>query len=108
MAALHINSQVRQYDGFTPGHRVSGWAPKLPIGTLGNPNFADFTNPIAAPAAKSLCLVNTISQIRKASSEADFNGKMQLCLERRIRNIKTEEFCLGQTVFFLDGEKIEK
>ena len=106
MAALHLNSQVQQYDGFTPGQRVFGRKPKLPIGAAGNPNFTDFANPIVAQAAKSLSLVNTIPQIRKASLEADFNGEMQLCLERRVRNIKTEEFCLGQTVFF-DGEKME-
>ena len=103
MAALHLNSQVQQYDGFTPGQRVFGRTPKLPIGAADNPNFTDFANPTTAPTAESLNLINTIFQIRKASSEADFNGKMQLCLERRIRNIKTEEFCLGQTVFFLGG-----
>ena len=67
MAALHLNSQVRQYDGFTPGQRVFGRTPKLPIGTVSNPNFTDFTNPIAAPTTKSLSLVNTIFHIRKAS-----------------------------------------
>ena len=75
MDALHLNSQVQQYDGFTSGQRVFGRTPKLPIGKVGNPNFADFVNPIFALAAKSLSLVNTIFQIRKASSEADFNGK---------------------------------
>ena len=39
MASLHLNSQVQQYDGFTPGHRVFGRTPKLPIGAAGNPNF---------------------------------------------------------------------
>ena len=32
---------------------------------------------------------------------------MQLCLERRMGNIKTEEFCLGQTVFFFPARKMK-
>ena len=61
-AALHLNSEVRQYDGFTPGRRVLGRAPKWPIGTVGNRNFTDPMKPIAAPTTKSLSLVNTISK----------------------------------------------
>ena len=52
MAALHLNSQVQQYDGFTPGQRVFGRTPKLPIGTAGNPNFSDFMKPVTAPTTK--------------------------------------------------------
>ena len=65
MAALQLNSQGQQYGGFTPGHRVFGRTQKLPIGTAGNPNFTDFVNPTAAPAAKSLSLINTISKYEK-------------------------------------------
>ena len=48
MDSLHLNSQAHQYDGFTPGKRVFGRTPKLPIGAVGNPDFTDFANPIAA------------------------------------------------------------
>ena len=37
MTMMRLNSQVRQYDGFAPGQRVFGRAPKLPIGAIGNP-----------------------------------------------------------------------
>ena len=52
MAALHLNSQVQQYGGFTPGQRAFGRAPKLPIGTAGNPNFSDFMKPVTSPTTK--------------------------------------------------------
>ena len=42
---LHLNAQSRQYDGFTPGHRVFGRTPEIPIGTVGNPFRLDFTKP---------------------------------------------------------------
>ena len=44
LSMLHLDSKVHRYDGFTPGQRVFGRAPKMPIGTVGNPNFSDFTN----------------------------------------------------------------
>ena len=65
MTALHLNSQVQQYDGFTPGQRVFGRAPKLPIGTVGNPNFSDFMKPVTPPTAKTLSLLNTIFKYEK-------------------------------------------
>ena len=34
---MRLNSQVQQYDGFTPGQRFLGRTPKLPIGAVGNP-----------------------------------------------------------------------
>ena len=52
MATMHLNSQVQQYGGFTPGGRVFGRTPKLPIEAAGNPFFEDFMNPAAAPAKK--------------------------------------------------------
>ena len=36
MAMMHLNSKVRQYDGFTPGRRVFGGTPKLRIGGGGS------------------------------------------------------------------------
>ena len=45
MTTLRLNSQAQQYGGFTPGQRVTGRTPKLPIGAVGNPNFADSMNP---------------------------------------------------------------
>ena len=53
MAMMHLNSQVQKYGGFAHGRRIFGRAPKLPIGTAGNPFFGDFTNPAGAPTAKT-------------------------------------------------------
>ena len=53
MTMMHLNSQVRQYGGFTPGQRVFGRTPKLPIGTIDNPFFWDFTNPADAPTTET-------------------------------------------------------
>ena len=100
MDALRLNSQLQQYDGFTPGQRVFGGTPKLPIGTVDNPNFNDCMNPKTAPTTKSMSLLHTIFQIRRASLEADFSGKINVCLSTRLRSQKIEEFCLGRTVYF--------
>ena len=45
MDVLRLNSKVQQYGGFTLGQRVFGRTPKLPIGTVGNPNFSDCMSP---------------------------------------------------------------
>ena len=70
MAALHLNSQVQQFGGFTPGRRVFGGAPKLPIGTVGNSNFNDCMNPKTAPKTKSMSLLRVIYEIRKSFSRS--------------------------------------
>ena len=44
MCRIRMNSLVRQYDGFTPGRRVYGGTPKLPMGTTGKLIFWDFRN----------------------------------------------------------------
>ena len=106
MTSLHLNSQVQQYGGFTLGQRVFGRTPKLPISTVGNPNFNDCMNPKTAPKAKSASLLHAIFQIRRASLEADFSSKIQACLAKRLRSQKkTDEFCLGRTVFFFTERK---
>ena len=72
MTMMHLNSQVQQYDGFTPGQRVFDRTPKLPIGAIGNPFCEDFTNPVDAPTAKTQNLTSAIYEIRQASLKADF------------------------------------
>ena len=72
MTMMHLNSQVQQYDGFTPAQLVFGRTPKLPIGTIGNPFFEDFMNPAEAPTAETQNLIPAIYEIRQASLQADF------------------------------------
>ena len=103
MTMMRLNSQVQQYDGFTPGERVFGRARKLPIGAFGNPFFEYFMNPLEAPAEKTHNLISIIFKIRQASLKADFQSKMDTPLIRR-GNVKTEEYFLGQSVFIYGGE----
>ena len=39
LSMLHLDPQSLQYDGFTPGERVSGRTPRVPIGAAGKPIF---------------------------------------------------------------------
>ena len=50
---LRLNSQARQYAGFTPARRVAGRAPEIPIGKVGNPFYNDFANPTYPPATQA-------------------------------------------------------
>ena len=74
MAALHLNSQVQQYDGFTPGQRLFGRTPKLPIGAAGSPNFR-FHEASCRSNHEIVEFDKYDFQIRKAPSAAGFNGK---------------------------------
>ena len=38
---MRLNSEILQYAGITPGQRVFGGSPKLPIGAVDNPTFKD-------------------------------------------------------------------
>ena len=53
MCILHLNSEVRQYDGFTTGRSVFGRTPKLPTGPADIPNFRDFTDPDGSPVTQT-------------------------------------------------------
>ena len=64
----------------------------MPICTIGNPHFEDFTNPKEAPAAKTHGLIGLIHKIRQASPNADFSNKLNTTLHRRAGNTKSEEF----------------
>ena len=88
MTMMHLNSHVRQFGGFTPGQRVFGRAPKMPIGAVGNPHFDDFTNPVEASYAETHHLLGTSRQIIQASLAAHFSGKLNWALRKRIRESK--------------------
>ena len=72
MTMVRLNSQVQQFGGFNSGRRVFGRTPKMPIGTIGNPFFEDFTNPLEAPTSKVHGLLSSVRKIRQASRNADF------------------------------------
>ena len=101
MATMRLNSQVRQFDGFTPGNEFTGERQKKPIWTIGNPFFGDFTNTIGAPEAKVHGVISVIHNIRQASLNADFSNKLSTTLHRRVGSTKSEEFFLWGTVSFI-------
>ena len=99
MATMRLNSQVRQFGGFTPWKVIFGRAPKMPIGPVGNPHFEDFTNPAEASTTKTHHLIGIIQKIRQASLSAYFSGKLNSELRKRIRESGNGAFFSGQTFF---------
>ena len=102
---MHLNSQVRQFDGFAQWQRVFGRTPKMPTGAVYNPHFGDFTNPVEEPTAETHHLSGTMRQIRKSSLTSYFSGASNLALNKRIRASENEEFFLCQTVFLAKNRK---
>ena len=84
---LHLNPKVQQYDGFTPGRRVFGRTPKMPIEAACNPNFRDFADRKDPPSTKTHQAFAMLWGIRNASLEIDFQGKSNLSLHRRVLNM---------------------
>ena len=72
----------------------------MPIGAVGNPHFEDFTNTKEDRTTRTHHLLGAIHQIRQASITADFNGKLNLRLIRRLRQSVNGVF-LAQSVFSL-------
>ena len=83
MATMRLNFQAQQLGGFTPGNMVSGGTPKMPIGAVGSPHFEDFLNPKEAQTTKTNHFLGVLRQIRQVSLASDFNGKLNLCLNKR-------------------------
>ena len=81
MCMLRMGSKVQQYDGFTPGHRVSRRTEKLPIGTVDNPNFSDFTNRNESKVTQTHQAHVKLREIQNASLESDSREKFDLPLK---------------------------
>ena len=71
MRMLRLSSKVPKYDGFTPGRRVFGRSPKLPIGAAGGPHFRDFTTLSDSPLTQTRVALVQFREIQKASLEQD-------------------------------------
>ena len=70
------------------GREFFGRTPKMPIVTVGNPHFEDFTNPAGAPTTETHHFLGAIQKIRQALLTADFSGELNLALRKRIRESK--------------------
>ena len=67
VAQLIHNAHVSQVDGQTPGHRVFGRAPKLPVPCAESATFCDIKNGILGiepPETRALRVMNCIYQCR--------------------------------------------
>ena len=60
------------------------------------------------PTTKTHGRINIIRKIRQASFNADFSNKLNTTLNRGVRNDKSEEFCLGQAVYFIASNRKTK
>ena len=67
MCIPRMNSQVPQYDGFTPGQRDFGRSPKLQIGAADGPHFRDFTNLNVSFLTQTHGAIAKFREIRKTS-----------------------------------------
>ena len=99
MRTIRLDSKL-QYGDFTPGHRVFGRAPKLPIGAVAGPHFRDFTNTNDAPVTQPHALLVKLGGIKRASIEGDFRGKFYLSLRSSFQVQKTDGCFRWRTAYF--------
>ena len=74
MDMMRLNSQVRQFDGFTPWKMVFGRTQKMPIGTACTPHFGDFMNPKGVKNDQNAPFLGVIRKIGQASITADLTA----------------------------------
>ena len=99
MITMRLNSQVPQFGARTPGKRVFGLSPKMPIGAVGSPHFPDSANPKGAQSTKTHHLLWLIRQIRQASLTAVLNMQLNLCVNRRLRQSVSGQFSCPSRCF---------
>ena len=104
---MRLNSQVQPYGGFTPGRRVFGRTPQLPIGPICNPFLGYFMNLAGAPTAKRRNLISAIYEIRHASLTAHFQNKLNTTLIRRAMGAKMGNF-VGRSIYFVAANRKNK
>ena len=92
MTTMRLNSQVRQFYGLTHGQRVFGGAPKCRLGRWEVRILAIFKNPMDAQSIKTHHSLWANRQIRQASLTEDFNGKLDLCINRSFRQSRNGVF----------------
>ena len=100
---LRLNAQVRQYEGFTPGRRVSGRTPTLLIWAAGSPRFRGFMNPNDSPSTQTREVLAKFRGIQLADLESDLQRGFNLSLISSYREQKTEGFLLWRAVYFFRG-----
>ena len=62
-------------------------------------------NPKEPPETQTHHILGVIRQIRQASCAADFNGELNLRLDKRLRQMRTEGIFLGKSVISLAANR---
>ena len=66
MCTMRLDWQVRKYDVFAPGRRVSGRARTSPIGAADIPHFRDFTTRCDSPATQTRAVLAKLGEMQKS------------------------------------------
>ena len=81
----------------------------MPIGAVANPHFADFVDPKEDRANKTHHLLGAIRKITQSSITEDFNGKLNLRTNRRLRrSAKRMGVSCSKNAVFLSGNRKTK
>ena len=100
IAQMVQNCQISQIDGATPGHRIFGRAPRLPIPSAESATCLDMLNMNEAPETKTQKVIATIISAREIWLKNDTNAKLRTAMYRAPRRTPTNELFIGQTVYF--------
>ena len=100
LTMLRLNSQVRQYDCFTPARRVCGRTPEMPIGAVGNPFNIDLTNPENSSVTHTRPVIAKLREVQKASSENDINGEFNRTSAQHVREMESGDSFSLQALYF--------
>ena len=97
------NQHISQTDGSTPGHRVFGRAPRLPVpaterADFGGVHHASFG--IIAPETRTMLVTKAIADCRARWLEADTRAKCAKAISHKDRAVKDEDIFIRQTVYF--------
>ena len=66
LSMLHLNAQLQQFGCYTPGKRVYGRTPEMPIATVDNTFYNDFMNPKDSPFAQTHQAIAKLREIQNA------------------------------------------
>ena len=103
MAQLVRNGFTSQVDGQTPGHRVFGRAPRLPIPTAETATIFDISNAKygeLAPETSTQKFNAMLTKFRTIYVQMNTSNKVIKSLYHHNRQRDEENFRIGQSVFF--------
>ena len=104
-----LNPQAQQYECFTPGRRVVGRTPKIPIGAAGNPFRNAFTGRPTPQVTQTIPSACETDGIQKSSLRSGFNGKFKITSHRQVQDLEGAQFFLGRLYTFTNewGKKAD-